>query len=116
MKKRIETIPADAMEALCQYAWPGNIRELQNLIERAVILSPGPALQLCLAELTTPLNASPLTPPQTLEDAERAHIRRALEAAGWVIGGPNGAAARLGLKRTTLLSKMQRLDLCRPSR
>jgi len=110
MKKRIEAIPADVMESLVRYSWPGNVRELQNFIERAVILSPGPVLQPPLAELTGPPR-SPLAEVHTLEDAERAHILRALEEAHWVIGGPKGAAARLGLKRTTLRYKMERLGI-----
>jgi PAS domain S-box-containing protein len=115
MRKQIDTIPGDMMKALTRYPWPGNVRELQNLIERAVILSPGPVLHPPLAELTGP-PSSPLAPAQTLEDAERAHILRALEDAHWVVGGPKGAAARLGLKRTTLLYKMDRFSIPRRPR
>jgi len=114
MNKRIETVPAEAMTALSAYHWPGNVRELANLIERAVILSPGDDLRVPLAELKS--GAKPETQPvATLESAERAHILRALREAKWVIGGPAGAAAKLGMKRTTLQSKMHKLGLVRPS-
>jgi formate hydrogenlyase transcriptional activator len=110
MNKRIETIPTETMEALIRYGWPGNVRELENLIERAVILTRGAALQIPLAELRgAPDTASPVT----LQEAERDHIRRVLEQANWVVGGPNGAAARLGMKRTTLQSKMKKLGVAR---
>jgi formate hydrogenlyase transcriptional activator len=113
MDKRVETIPTEAMTALSRYHWPGNIRELENLIERAVILSPGAELRVPLTELkaTVRETAQPVT---TLEAAEREHIVRALQEAGWVIGGPSGAAAKLGMKRTTLQSKMQKLGITRP--
>jgi formate hydrogenlyase transcriptional activator len=110
MNKRVESIPADAMEALVRYAWPGNVRELENLIERAVILTRGTSLEIPLAELRA---APESTNAVTLEDAERDHIRRVLEQAGGVVGGPNGAAARLGMKRTTLQSKMKKLGIAR---
>jgi formate hydrogenlyase transcriptional activator len=111
MNKRVENIPADAMEALIRYGWPGNVRELENLIERAVILSRGSILQIPLAEVRV---AAPETVlPVTLQDAERDHIRRVLEKSNWVIGGPNGAATRLGMKRTTLQSKMKKLGIAR---
>jgi formate hydrogenlyase transcriptional activator len=110
MNKRIDTIPSAAMEALVSYGWPGNVRELENLIERAVILTRGSSLEIPLAELrATPDAATPVT----LEDAERDHIRRVLEQAGGVVGGRNGAAARLGMKRTTLQSKMKKLGISR---
>jgi formate hydrogenlyase transcriptional activator len=113
MKKRIETIPAEAMKALQAYPWPGNVRELENFIERAVILSSGSVLMVPLSELKV------LSPPsngsvKTLEDAEREHILKALRDARWTIGGSAGAAARLGMKRTTLQSKMQKLGIVRP--
>jgi formate hydrogenlyase transcriptional activator len=108
MNKRIESIPTETMEALAAYAWPGNVRELENLIERAVILTRGSSLEIPLAELR---GAPDAATPVTLEDAEREHIRRALEQAGGVVGGPNGAAARLGMKRTTLQSKMKKLGV-----
>jgi formate hydrogenlyase transcriptional activator len=111
MNKRVENIPADAMEAMLRYGWPGNVRELENLIERAVILSRGSVLQIPLAEVRA---AAPETiSPVTLQDAERDHIRRVLERSNWVIGGPNGAATRLGMKRTTLQSKMKKLGIAR---
>lgn len=113
MNKRIETIPADGMSALTRYGWPGNVRELENLIERAVILSHGTDLHVPPAELKAPAGLAPQT-ATTLEAAEREHILHALQAARWVIGGPNGAAARLGMKRTTLQSKMRKLGISRP--
>ncbi len=114
MNKHIETIPTETMTALSRYHWPGNIRELENLIERAVIVSQGTELHVPLAELKAAASdaAQPVT---TLEAAERDHILRALQAASWVIGGPSGAASKLGMKRTTLQSKMQKLSISRPS-
>jgi formate hydrogenlyase transcriptional activator len=112
--REIEHIPPETMSALSSYHWPGNIRELQNLIERAVILSnygvlPNP--------LPTAVSRGVISPPAvtTLRDSERALILNTLEAAGWVIGGAKGAAAKLGLKRTTLICKMQKLGIFRPS-
>jgi formate hydrogenlyase transcriptional activator len=99
---------------LCSYDWPGNIRELQNLIERAVILSENGVLPNPLLTAGTQ-QVSAVPPPATLMDSERALILRTLEAAGWVIGGRDGAASRLGLKRTTLIYKMQRHGISRPS-
>jgi DNA-binding NtrC family response regulator len=112
MKKQIETIPEEAMAALYRYSWPGNIRELQNFIERAVILTPASVLQIQINELqqSNPISS---TMTGTLEDVDRQRILQALRETGSVIGGPRGAAARLGLKRTTLLSKMQRLGITR---
>ena len=112
MHKRIDTIPAEAMAALTQYHWPGNIRELENLIERAVILTQGTALEVSLSELKKAATISPSS-LSTLQDAERDHILRALEETDWVIGGPRGAAARLGMKRTTLQARMQKLSISR---
>jgi formate hydrogenlyase transcriptional activator len=114
--RRIETIPTEAMDALVRYSWPGNIRELQNMIERAVILSTGPTLQLPLGELraAAPQAPVPAGAPVTLADAEREHILGALRASDWVLGGPEGAAARLGMKRSTLQWKMKKLGLTRP--
>jgi len=111
--RQIEHIPPETMSALSSYHWPGNIRELQNLIERAVILSnygvlPNP---LPAAETQT-LAISPAA--ATLRDSERALILQTLEAAGWVIGGPSGAAVKLGVPRTTLICKMQKLAISRP--
>jgi formate hydrogenlyase transcriptional activator len=111
--RQIKHIPPETMSALSSYHWPGNIRELQNLIERAVILSDGGVLPNPLPDAGTQTVAvSPAA--TTFKDSERAVILRALEATGWVIGGPNGAAANLGLKRTTLICKMQKLGICRP--
>jgi formate hydrogenlyase transcriptional activator len=110
MNKRVERIPAEAMDALTVYAWPGNVRELENLIERAVILTRGTSLEIPLAELRVTAEAST---PVTLQDAERDHIRRVLDQSNGVVGGPNGAAARLGMKRTTLQSKMKKLGITR---
>jgi formate hydrogenlyase transcriptional activator len=112
MNRRIETIPVEVMEALTGYSWPGNVRELQNFVERAVILSPGPVLRPPLSELNNIVKRSPAR-VITLEEFEREHILQILRKAQWVIGGPNGAAARLGLKRTTLLSKMEKLGISR---
>ncbi len=113
MDKRIDRIPADTMQALVNWPWPGNIRELQNLVERSVILSPGNELRVPLAELSQPRESLSGSPATTLEDLERQGILAALEACGWVVGGPKGAAARLGLKRTTLNFKMKKLGLDR---
>jgi formate hydrogenlyase transcriptional activator len=116
MKKSIENIPAETMDALTAYDWPGNIRELQNLIERAVILSAGPTLDVPVAALngrrTAPAHHDDVMP--TLEQAERRHIIGALEGSNWVIGGPNGAAVRLGMKRSTLQFRMRKLGIVRP--
>lgn len=114
MNKPIETIPAEAIAALSKYPWPGNIRELENLIERSVILSQGSELRVPLGELKGSSAASS-DGNATLEAAERKHILRVLQETNWVIGGPSGAAARLGMKRTTLQSKIQRLGITRPS-
>ena len=114
MNKRIETIPAEAMATLSKYHWPGNIRELENLIERSVILSHGPDLHVPLGELKAPATAAP-NGGATLEVAEREHILPVLRETNWVIGGPSGAAARLGMKRTTLQSKMRKLGISRQS-
>jgi DNA-binding NtrC family response regulator len=115
MGKRIETIPAQTMESFCRYRWPGNIRELQNFIERSVILSTGMVLSAPLSELAGRVEkvAVERAAIDTLDEAERHHIIKALEETKWVIGGPSGAASRLGLKRTTLLSKMERLGISR---
>jgi len=115
MEKHIETVSSEALQALTEYSWPGNIRELENLVERAVILSRGPVLQVSLDGLRPTLENAP-SQPSTLEGAEREHILRALEETGWVVGGPGGAADRLGLKRTTLQSKMRKLGISRHTR
>jgi formate hydrogenlyase transcriptional activator len=113
MNKRIERIPSETMDLLTQYHWPGNVRELENLIERAVILSQGTHLHVPLAELKVAANHQTTQPLPTLRETERDHILRALRESNWVIGGADGAAARLGMKRTTLNSKMQKLGISR---
>jgi formate hydrogenlyase transcriptional activator len=148
MGRRIETIPAAVLDALVRYPWPGNIRELQNVIERAVILSPGPALHIPIGDLKPasapdmPADVGRIANPShapsadvgrianpspdvgrianpshaalSLADAERDHILSVLRETGWVLGGPNGAAVRLAMKRTTLQSKMKKLGISRP--
>jgi formate hydrogenlyase transcriptional activator len=117
MKKQIKTIPRETITQLTSYSWPGNIRELQNLIERAVILSRGSVLEVPLAELKQSANGSltnQLQGPIKLEAVEREHIMKILRETGWVIGGPTGAAARLGLNRTTLNHRMRKLGINRP--
>jgi formate hydrogenlyase transcriptional activator len=116
MGKTIETIPSDTMQRLLQYPWPGNIRELQNVIERAVILSPGPVLQVPLTDLTPHGTPARSTPHDTLAAAERKHILAVLEETGWVLSGPHGAAVRLGLKRSTLQFRMRKLGIARPGK
>ena len=111
MGKQIESIPNETMDALSRYSWPGNIRELQNLMERAALLSTGPSLRVPLAEI---LNDSGLSGGNALEQAEREQILRALRESNWVVGGARGAAARLGLKRTSLAYKMDKLGISRP--
>ncbi len=115
MKKRVETIPAAAMKALQEYPWPGNVRELENFVERAVILTQGSDLFVPLSELKSESSALTNSLNTTLEQAEREHILKALRDSDWVIGGPAGAAVRLGMKRTTLQSKMRKLGIFRPS-
>jgi len=112
MGKQIEHISPETMAALTSYQWPGNIRELQNFIERTVILTSGNVLEPPLASLRSPAEAESLG-PITLEDAERDHIRKTLEQTRWVVSGPNGAAARLGIKRSTLYFRMQKLGISR---
>jgi formate hydrogenlyase transcriptional activator len=114
MNKRIETVSDDAMEALYHYRWPGNTRELQNFIERAVILTRGSVLEIRTGELerSTPTAS---TTARTLENVERDHILQVLQETRGVIGGPHGAALRLGMKRTTMVSKMERLGISRYS-
>ncbi len=114
MEKRIERIPSEAMDALCRYPWPGNVRELENFIERAVILSQGIELSVPLAELKTTVRNGP-QPVTTLQAAERDHILHALEQTNWVIAGPSGAATLLGMKRSTLQSRMTKLGISRRS-
>lgn len=117
MGRRIETIPLSVMDALVHYSWPGNVRELQNVIERAVILSKGPTLEVPPSDLqpaAAPGTALTAAATVTLTDAERELILRALRETHWVVGGPKGAAARLGMKRSTLHEKMKRLGISRP--
>ena len=113
MGKRIDQVPAETLSAFEAYPWPGNVRELQNLIERAVILSDHGRFHNPLPKRA----GAQISPePKTLKDSERVLILRALEAAGWVIGGAKGAAGELGLKRTTLIAKMKKLGIARPER
>jgi formate hydrogenlyase transcriptional activator len=115
MGKRIETVPTATMQMLVDWPWPGNVRELQNMIERGVILSRGFVLEIPLAELAQ--SAIPVgdgNGASTLEAFEREHILDALRDTGWVIGGPAGAAARLGLNRSTLNARMRKLEISRP--
>jgi formate hydrogenlyase transcriptional activator len=128
LNKTVEYVPAEAMEALANYSWPGNVRELENLIERAVLLSPGKELRVPVSELKQNSNGStamvsstlfsaaptPAAPIATLEDADRQHILRALRQTEWRIAGPKGAAALLGMKRTTLQARMRKLGIRRP--
>jgi formate hydrogenlyase transcriptional activator len=119
MGRRVETIAPAAMDALVRYPWPGNIRELQNIIERAVILSPGQSLQVPLADLQTRTPAKApaalsVAIPVTLADAERDHIITILRETHGMVGGANGAAARLGMKRSTLQWKMKKLGIEKP--
>ena len=129
LNKAVEYVPADAMDALANYAWPGNIRELENLIERAVLLSPGKELRVPLSELKSnpgavadasssftslPSSTSSTSSISTLEEAERQHILRALRQTEWRIAGPKGAAALLAMKRTTLQARMRKLGIRRP--
>lgn len=113
LNRRIESIPTDVMQALTRWSWPGNIRELENFIERAVILSKGPVLRAPLSELEIIEADEPSTSDPTLKTAERDHIIRVLREAKGMIGGPDGAATRLGLKRTTLNSKLRKLGIKR---
>jgi formate hydrogenlyase transcriptional activator len=112
MHKQLDDIPDHVMNALVQYSWPGNIRELENFIERSVILSDGNMLRAPIEKLTGA--AEPYAPePVTLDDAERAHIRKALGWTNGILSGPKGAAVRLGVKRSTLYSRMERLGISR---
>jgi formate hydrogenlyase transcriptional activator len=115
MNKKIDEIPSETMDTLVQYSWPGNVRELQNFIERAVILSPYSVLRAPTSELE-PFSAhkGSTAPLSGLQDIEREHILHALRASDWVIGGRNGAAERLGMKRTSLVYRMRKLRISRP--
>ena len=115
MRKKIESVPKETMAALVSYTWPGNVRELQNLVERGVILSRGSSLEIPLTELKRSTRSSALANGSgTLEAVERDHILRVLSETRWVIGGPSGAAARLGMNRTTLNHRMRKLGISRP--
>jgi formate hydrogenlyase transcriptional activator len=114
MKRRIQSVPKETMAALTSYHWPGNVRELQNLVERGVILSRGSSLEIPLGELKNSSKSNHGNGSMTLEGVERDHILRVLGESGWVIGGPTGAAARLGLNRTTLNNRMRKLGITRP--
>jgi formate hydrogenlyase transcriptional activator len=123
--KVVATIPRDVMADLEHYDWPGNLRELQNVIERGVIITTGSVLSRQTTELLTPGEAAPARSPapteatsirRTMADAEREHITAVLGATNWVVGGPNGAAAQLGLPRTTLMARMERLGISNLSR
>jgi formate hydrogenlyase transcriptional activator len=123
MNKRIDEIPAETMDRLVRYPWPGNVRELQNFIERAVILSPHSVLRAPTAELEpvpapneTNIPVKGIEPMTGLQEVERDHIVRALKASNWVVGGRNGAAERLGMKRTSLVYRMRKLRISRPVR
>jgi formate hydrogenlyase transcriptional activator len=115
MKKQIDVIPIKILDELMNYHWPGNIRELQNIVERAVILTPDRTLRLANDEVNNALAPAPQAPARidTLKEAERDCILRALADANWIIGGRRGAAARLGLPRTTLIYKMRKLGIAR---
>ena len=115
MNKTIDHIPSETMHALVRYRWPGNVRELQNFIERAVILSPHTVLRAPTWELEQFSSQTASNMPMTgLEEVKRDHILRALEASNWVVGGQNGAAERLGMKRTSLAYSMRKLRITRP--
>src|SRR5262249_13103400 len=111
MDKQIETIPTETMNALMGWDWPGNIRELENFVERSVILTTGPVLNVPLVELTS--SSESTHKDGSLEGMEREHILRILRESGGVISGLHGAAARLGMKRTTLQSRMQKMGISR---
>ncbi len=124
MNRRIESITSETMSALCNYRWPGNIRELQNVLERAVILSSGPVLRVALSNLRTngglvSKESHPAKPDNQgnlrrfLEEAERQRILEALDETRWIVAGPRGAAAHLGVKRSTLQARIQKLGIAR---
>jgi formate hydrogenlyase transcriptional activator len=115
MDKTIDSIPYETMDALMHYRWPGNIRELENVIERAVILSPGSVLHVPLRDLQSRIAAGHDSErPETLADVERQHIRSILKETRWVLSGPKGAAERLGMNRSTLYFRMKKLGIVRP--
>ena len=117
MGRKVDRIPTQALEALTNYDWPGNIRELQNVVERSVILSNGPELHVAMPEFSgKAATAAHGRGSNVLEGVERARILQALKEANGQVGGPSGAAARLGLKRTTLQSRMRKLNIARQYR
>jgi formate hydrogenlyase transcriptional activator len=126
MKKVMETIPSAAMDAMSRYHWPGNIRELQNVIERAVIVSSGPVLSVDVSDLKFPKAGPSAEKPASsksangalynvLEETERQQILQTLKQCNWVVAGPNGAAARLGMNRSTLQVRIHKLGISRDS-
>ena len=126
MKKVMETIPSAAMDAMSRYDWPGNIRELQNVIERAVIVSSGPVLTVDVTDLKFSKAGPPAEKPASskstsgalhdvLEETERQQILQTLKRCNWVVAGPNGAAARLGMNRSTLQVRIHKLGISRDS-
>ncbi|MGA3089246.1 MAG: sigma 54-interacting transcriptional regulator [Terriglobales bacterium] len=115
MEKHIESIPRNTMEALTRHSWPGNIRELQNLMERAVLLSPGTSLRVPLTDIPAVFDQSASADNSALEQVERELILRALHESNWVVGGTRGAAARLRLNRTGLAYKMKKFGISRPT-
>ncbi|WP_433969914.1 helix-turn-helix domain-containing protein [Tunturiibacter gelidiferens] len=115
MNRTIDTIPSETMDALVRHSWPGNIRELQNLVERSVILSLGPVLEVPLAGLHSGNAPSPDgAKRRTLEEAEREHILATLKETKWRVSGARGAAERLGINRSTLQFRMKKLGIMRP--
>jgi formate hydrogenlyase transcriptional activator len=116
MGKRVETVPAATMRKLVDWSWPGNVRELQNMIERGVILSKGFVLEIPLTDMEQSVIPAlgDNNGGATLEAVERDHILQTLRQSGWVVGGPSGAAARLGLNRSTLNARMRKLEIRRP--
>ena len=115
MNRHVEVMRSETLDALRRYTWPGNVRELANLVERAMILSKGRTLEVPLAELKRrPARTDHRDDARTLEAVERMHILRILDETNWTLGGPRGAAARLGMKRTTLQSMTKRLGITRP--
>jgi formate hydrogenlyase transcriptional activator len=111
MGKSIDEVPDSVMEILVAHHWPGNIRELQNFVERSAIVTQGRVLSPRPSELNLLMHSAVPAPVQTLFDAERAHILRILKETNWTVGGPDGAAARLGVPRTTLIGRMQKLGI-----
>jgi formate hydrogenlyase transcriptional activator len=111
MKKQVSYISEEVMEAFLRHDWPGNVRELQNVVERAVIMSSGVSLQLPAGDLKRTVKSDSAAPVRTLADAERSHILKVLDETGGVVGGRKGAAARLGLPRTTLIARMRKLGI-----